>query len=89
MSKILIISSSLRKNSNSEYLAKECAKGAKEAGNEVEFVSLKDKEIKYCIGCLACQKSGHCVLKDDVAEIMEKVKMLTRLCLQLLSITTK
>lgn len=74
MSKILIISSSLRKNSNSEYLAKECAKGAKEAGNEVEFVSLKDKEIKYCIGCLACQKLGHCVLKDDVAEIMEKVK---------------
>lgn len=72
--KVLIISTSLRAGSNSEILAKECEKGAKEAGHEVEFISLKGKDIKYCIGCLACQSSGGCVLKDDVPEIMEKVK---------------
>lgn len=72
--KVLIISTSLRGGSNSDILARECEKGAKEAGHDVEYISLKGKEIKYCIGCLACQTKGSCVLKDDVAEIMEKVK---------------
>lgn len=72
--KVLIISTSLRGASNSDILAKECERGAKEAGHSVEYLSLKGKEIKFCIGCLACQKSGACVLKDDVPEIMAKVK---------------
>lgn len=72
--KVLIISTSLRTQSNSDILARECQKGAIDAGHEVEYVSLKGKDIKYCIGCLTCMKSGCCVLKDDAAEIMEKVK---------------
>ena len=72
--KVLIISTSLRGGSNSDILARECERGAKEAGHEVEYIPLKGKEIKYCIGCLACQTKGSCVLKDDVAEIMAKVK---------------
>ena len=68
--KVLIISTSLRRGSNSDILANECAKGAKEAGHDVELLSLKGKDIKYCIGCLSCQKTGRCVLKDDVADIM-------------------
>lgn len=72
--KVVIISTSFRVNSNSEILAKECEKGAKEAGNTVEFISLKNKEIKYCLGCLVCQNTGSCVIKDDVLNIMEKVK---------------
>lgn len=74
MSKVLIISTSLRANSNSEYLAHECERGAIEAGNEAEFISLKGKSIGYFIGCLACQSIGHCVIKDDAAEFCEKVK---------------
>lgn len=72
--KVLIISTSLRTNSNSEILAKEFEKGAIDAGNSVEFISLKDKNIKYCIGCLACQNTQKCVIKDDVAPLIEKVK---------------
>ncbi|MGN8801113.1 flavodoxin family protein [Candidatus Merdisoma sp. HCP28S3_D10] len=72
--KVVIISTSLRGGSNSDILARECERGAKEAGHEVEYISLKGKEIKYCIGCLSCQAKGVCVLKDDVAEIMAKVK---------------
>lgn len=71
---VLIISTSLRGGSNSEILAKECVKGAKEAGNNVKFISLKNKDIKYCIGCLSCQKTAKCILKDDVNEILEAVK---------------
>ena len=72
--KVLIISTSLRGGSNSDILANECAKGAKEAGHDVELLSLKGKDIKYCIGCLSCQSTGMCVQKDDIADIMAKVK---------------
>lgn len=72
--KVLIISTSLRTNSNSDILARKCVRGALDAGHEVEYVSLKGKSIEYCIGCLSCIKSGSCVLKDDVKDIMEKVK---------------
>lgn len=71
---IVVISSTLRKNGNSELLAKEFSKGAQEVGNNVEFVTLQDKEIKFCKGCLACQKIGHCVITDDTIEITEKMK---------------
>lgn len=72
--KVLIISTSLRGGSNSEILAKECERGAKDAGHDVEFLSLKGKELKFCVGCLSCLEKGSCVLKDDVSEIMAKVK---------------
>lgn len=72
--RVLIISTSLRNNANSEILAKETERGAKDAGHEVEFVTLKDKEIKFCKGCLACQTTGHCVINDDANEITEKMK---------------
>lgn len=71
MKKVLIISTSLRANSNSELLAKEFQKGAKDAGNEVTFVSLKNKNISFCRGCLSCQKLGKCVIKDDANEITD------------------
>ena len=72
--KVLIVSSSLRKGGNSEMLAKEFEKGALEAGNEVEIVSLRDKSIGFCRGCLACLKLGKCVIGDDAVEIAEKIK---------------
>ncbi len=71
--KVVVLSTSLRTNSNSELLAKSFVEGAKEAGNEVEYTSLKNKDICFCIGCLACQTIGHCVIKDDVADIMNSV----------------
>ncbi len=71
--KVLIISTSIRANSNSELLAKAFADGARESGNDVELVSLKDKTIGFCKGCLACQKLGHCVINDDANTITEKM----------------
>ncbi len=73
MKKVLIISTSLRAGSNSEIAAKEVEKGAKEAGNAVEFVSLKDKNIAFCKGCLACQKLGKCIINDDANAITDKI----------------
>ena len=69
--KVLVISTSVRGNSNSEKLAEAFADGAKAAGNEVELVSLKNKTIAFCKGCLACQQTGHCVIKDDANAITD------------------
>ena len=74
MSKVLVITTSLRFRSNSDILAEKVIEGAKEAGHDVELVSLKGKTINFCKGCLACQKTQKCVIKDDAIEIAEKVK---------------
>lgn len=74
MSKVLVIDTSLRAKSNSDILAARLVEGAKSVGHEVEQISLKGKEIKFCVGCLACQKTQKCVQKDDAVEIAGKVK---------------
>ena len=74
MKKVLIISTSPRKSGNSETLVDEFAKGAKEAGNSVEKVNLYDKTIKFCTGCLACQTTLKCVIKDDMEDILESMR---------------
>lgn len=74
MSKVLVITTSLRTKSNSDTLAEELIRGAKDAEHEVDHISLKGKNINFCIGCLACQKTQKCVLKDDAIEIADKVK---------------
>lgn len=73
MKKVLVISASIRNNSNSEILAKEFARGAIDAGHNVTFVSLKNKQIGFCMGCFACQKRGECVIKDDAIEITKQM----------------
>lgn len=74
MKNVLIITTSFRGGSNSDILAGECMKGARDAGHHTELISLRKKNIKYCIGCLMCHKIGKCVLKDDVEPMMKKVR---------------
>ena len=65
MKKVIVISTSLRRGSNSDMFADQFAEGAKSAGNEVEKISLVGKNIQFCKGCLGCQKLGRCVINDD------------------------
>ena len=71
--KVLILSSSPRKGGNSETLAVAFAKGAQEAGHQVETVYLREKQYGFCKGCFACLKLGHCVIQDDAVEIAAKM----------------
>lgn len=49
--KVLIISGSPRKGGNSDILCDEFAKGAKEAGHQVEKVRLQELTVKSCMAC--------------------------------------
>jgi multimeric flavodoxin WrbA len=73
--KILVLAGSPRKNGNSSLLSDEFIRGAQEAGHETEKVYIRDKNIKGCLGCCACQRNGGiCVQKDDMSELYEKMK---------------
>ena len=74
MSNVLVISTSLRARSNSDILTERLVAGAKDAGHQVEQISLKGRAIGFCKGCMACQKTQKCVIKDDAVAIAEKVK---------------
>lgn len=73
MKKVLILSGSPRKDGNSDILCNEFMRGAKEAGNEVEKIRVAEKNVGYCRACYACKDTGKCVVKDDMAEILQKM----------------
>lgn len=73
MRNVLIISSSPRLAGNSATLSHEFERGAKEAGNHVDFIDLATKKINYCHGCYGCADGGHCVQKDDFNDILDLV----------------
>lgn len=71
--KVLILSGSPRKNGNSDILCDEFMKGALESGNEVEKIRVAEKKIGYCRACYACRGTGVCAIKDDMADILQKM----------------
>lgn len=73
MKKVLILSGSPRKGGNSDILCDEFAKGALESGNKVEKIRVAEKNITYCRACYACKENGVCVIKDDMAELLQKM----------------
>lgn len=76
---MLIVLGSPRKNGNSETLAKAVAEGLVEEGGGVEFVRLNDLNLRPCQGCGGCDKTGVCVVKDDMGALYEQVDAADRL----------
>lgn len=72
--KIFIVNSTPRKGGNSEILAEEFARGAKEAGHSVTTVNVRDLSLKFCIGCLYCQSHDKCVLLDEMNGLYDQVQ---------------
>lgn len=73
MKNVLILSGSPRKNGNSDILCDEFARGAAEAGNHVEKIRVSEKNIGFCRACYACRGTGVCAIKDDMAEVLQKM----------------
>lgn len=75
--KVLAIQGSPRpKASNTEILLQEFLNGARSQGAQTETVYLTEKEIHHCVGCYTCwaKTPGVCVFKDDMPELLEKVR---------------
>ena len=70
---VLILSSSPRRNGNSDLLCDRFLEGAKSSGHTVEKIFIKDKNINYCTGCSSCSMGKSCPQKDDMPKILEKM----------------
>lgn len=75
--KILIVSGSPRKKGNTIHIVNILLeKMQQKDGNFVfDHLYLKDKNLKFCLGCLNCLKRGGeaCPLNDDKAEILAEM----------------
>ena len=71
--KVLVLSTSPRKGGNSDTLAAEFVRGAQNAGHHVEKITLYDKTIAFCKGCLTCQRTQRCVIRDDADVITQRM----------------
>jgi multimeric flavodoxin WrbA len=72
--KVLLLSSSPRRNGNSDLLCDQFMMGAQESGHCTEKIFLKDKKINYCTGCGVCLNGERsCSQKDDMTEVLDKM----------------
>ncbi len=72
--KITVLVGSPRANGNTEIMADEFIKGAKEVGHEVTKITLHDKNVAGCKGCEYCfAHDGECVQNDDMKDIIKVI----------------
>ena len=74
MKKILVIQGGGRPNGNTARLASRFRDGARDAGHEVEVISLAKYPVNGCLGCNACRYGKPCVQKDAFNELVPKIK---------------
>ena len=67
--KVLILNGSPKPNGNTATAIKEMEKVFAEEGIEFETVQVGNKNIRGCISCNSCGKTGKCVFDDAVNEI--------------------
>ena len=72
--KALGIVGSPRRGANTDTLVEQVLKGATEAGAVAEKLLLGEMNIQPCRACNACQNTGRCVIEDDFASTLEKMK---------------
>ena len=73
--KIVALFGSPRANGNTATLTKTFNKTAEELGADVQTFLLNKLDAKGCQACDACKtNTDHCVIKDDLANVLESVK---------------
>lgn len=78
---ILAINGSPRRRGNTEALLSAIAKGAAAMGVEIAAVRVSDLDIHPCIGCGGCEKTGECVLEDEMTPLYPKILAADRIIL--------
>jgi multimeric flavodoxin WrbA len=67
--KVLGIYGSPRKGGNTDQLLDKALEGARSAGAEIKTVYVRDLKMCGCIECGGCDKTGKCVVEDDMQTV--------------------
>jgi len=70
---VLVFLGSPRKKGNSEILTEKVLEGVMKAGGSPETIRLCDLKISPCISCGGCDKTGKCVVEDDMTPLYDKI----------------
>jgi multimeric flavodoxin WrbA len=70
--KVLMLNGSPRANGNTARALSELENIFAAEGIETETVQIGNKEIRGCISCFSCYKTGKCVIDDIVNELAKK-----------------
>jgi multimeric flavodoxin WrbA len=70
---VLVFLGSPRKKGNTEVLTQAVLDGVTHAGGTPEIIRLNDLEIAPCISCGGCDKTGKCVVEDDMIPLYKKI----------------
>jgi multimeric flavodoxin WrbA len=70
---VLVFLGSPRKKGNSEVLTEALLEGVRDEGGMPEIIRLCDLKISPCISCGGCDKTGKCVVEDDMTPLYEKI----------------
>ena len=63
--KIVLLTGSPRKNGNTNHMADQFERGAKESGHEIFRFNAAESEVHPCVGCNRCGMNGPCIFTDD------------------------
>jgi multimeric flavodoxin WrbA len=66
--KVLMINGSPHRDGNTATALKEMEKVFQEEGIETELMHIGNQDIRGCIGCMSCVKTGKCTFSDIVNE---------------------
>lgn len=67
--KVLGIYGSPRQGGNSDFLLDKVLEGAGSAGAEIKRIYIRDLKISGCLECGGCDKTGECVIPDDMDKV--------------------
>lgn len=68
-----------RKGGNTDLLLQSAVKGMREEGIRVTTFNLNRMKIIPCQDCGGCEKTGKCIIKDDMLRIYRKIKAASRI----------
>ncbi|MCI4625622.1 MAG: flavodoxin family protein [Candidatus Magnetoovum sp. WYHC-5] len=71
---IIAFNGSPRINGNTEIILKEVVKAIEEEGQKVKLIRPSLMKFSPCIHCGGCEKTGVCIINDDMTDVYEAIK---------------
>lgn len=71
---VLLINGSPKPNGNTAFALQQMAEVFAAEGVETEIIQVGSRDIRGCIGCGSCYKTGKCVFNDLVNEVAPKLE---------------